>query len=61
MDVSFNVIVSSYVVRKTRDFSSTPKCYGAISVIANKKCHVNLFNDCTATIYLNAQCQQKEH
>ena len=54
MGVLLKLLLSNYIVRKTRDFSIT-----ANVVMSNKKCHVNLFNDCTASIYFNAQCKHK--
>ena len=46
--------LSSYVTTNTQDFSIT-----AISVTGDKRCHINLFNDYTASIYVNGKCKHK--
>ena len=35
------------------------KCYCAISVMGDQRCHINLFNDYTASIYVNGKCKHK--
>ena len=59
MDVLLKLHLSSYVARKTQDFSITAKCYCAISAMGDERCHVNLFNDCTVSIYVNGKCKNK--
>ena len=56
MGLLLKLHVTSYVPRKTQDFS---KCYCAISVMANEQCHINLFNDYTVSIYVNGKCKHK--
>ena len=48
MGVLLKLHSSSYVARKTQDFRLT-----------DERCHVNLFNDCTASIYVNGKCKNK--
>ena len=49
--------ISSYVPRKTHYC----KCYCAISVMGDERCHINLFNDNTASIYVNGKCKHKHN
>ena len=35
------------------------KCYCAISVTGDERCHINLFNDYIASIYVNGKCKHK--
>ena len=35
------------------------KCYCTISVMGDERCHINLFNDYTASIYVNGKCKHK--
>ena len=51
---------SSYVTRNTQNFSiKYCKCYCAISVTGDERCHINVFNDHTALIYVNGKCKHK--
>ena len=59
MDVLLKLVLSRYVVRKTRDFSITANAIVLFLLLVNRKCHVNLFIDCTASIHFNAQCKHK--
>ena len=47
MGLLLKLHLSSYVARNTQDFS---KCYCAISFMGDERCHINLFNDYTASI-----------
>ena len=62
MSVLLKLHFSSYVIRKTRDFSITANVF-VLSVVlpwVMKNVLLNCFlNDCTASIYLNAQCKYK--
>ena len=57
MGVSLTLHLSRYVTRNTQDFS---KCYCAISVIGDEGCHINLFIDYTASIYVSGKCKHKD-
>ena len=57
MGILLKLHSSSYVTRNTQDFSITAKCYCAISVGGDKRCHINRFNDYTASIYVNGKCK----
>ena len=51
MGLLLKLHLSSYVARNTQD------C--AISVTGDERCHINLFNDHTASIYVNGKCKHK--
>ena len=57
MGLLLKLHISSYVTRNTQDFSITSKCYCTISVTGDERCHINLFNDYTASIYVNGKCK----
>ena len=59
MDLLLKLHLSSYVTRKTQDVSIHCKCYCAISATDDERCHINLFNDYTASIYVNGKCKHK--
>ena len=59
MGLLLKLHLSGYVTRNTQDFSITANCYCAISVTSNERCHINLFNDYTASIYVCGKCKHK--
>ena len=56
MGLSLKLHLSSYVTRNTQDFSVTAN---VIPVTGDEGCHINLFNDYTASIYVNGKCKHK--
>ena len=60
MRVLLKLFLFSYVMRKTRDFIITANVIVLFLLWVMKKSHVNLFNDCTASVYLNAQGKHKQ-
>ena len=50
---------SSYVTRNTQNFSITANVILLFLSRVMKKCHINLFNDYTALIYVNGKCKHK--
>ena len=61
MGILLKLHLSSYVARNTQDFSITAKVITAISVTGHERCHINLFNDYTASIYMNGKCKHKHN
>ena len=59
MGILLKLHLSSYVTRNTQDFGITANFYCAISVTGNERCHINLFNDYTASIYVYGKCKHK--
>ena len=59
MGVSLKLLFKQLRRKRDTKFYRYCKCYRAISVMGNEKCHVYLFNDGTASIYLNSQCKHK--
>ena len=59
MGLLLKLHLRSYVTRNTQDFSIYCKCYCAISVTGDERCHVILFNDYTASIHVNGKCKHK--
>ena len=53
MGLLLKLHLSSYVARNTQDFSITA------AVTADERCHINLFNDYTASVYVNGKCKHK--
>ena len=49
---------SSYVTRNTQNFSITANVI-VLFLTSDEKCHINLFNDYTALIYVNSKCKHK--
>ena len=56
MGLLLKLHLSSYVTRNTQNYC---KCYCVISVTGGERCHINLFNDYTALIYVNGKCKLK--
>ena len=59
MGLLLKLHLSSYVTRNTQHFSITANCYCAISVTGDERCHINMFNDYTSSIYVNGKCKHK--
>ena len=59
MGLLLKLHLSSYITRNTQDFSITANVNCAISVTGDERCHINLFNDYTASIYVNGKCTHK--
>ena len=60
MGILLKLHLSSYVTRNTQDFSITANLIVLyISVTGDERCNVNLFNDYTASIYVNRKCKHK--
>ena len=58
MGLLLKLHLSSYVTRKTRDFSITANVI-VLFLLRVMKDVINLFNDCTASIYVNGKCKHK--
>ena len=60
MGLLLKLHLSSYVARNTQDFSIIYyKCHCAIFVTCDERCHINLFNDYTVSIYVNSKRKNK--
>ena len=47
------------MARNTQDFNITTNVIVLFLFTGNERCHINLFNDCTASIYVNGKCKHK--
>ena len=55
MGLLLKLYLTSYVTR----LQHYCKCYCAISVTGDEIWHINLFNDNSASIYVNGKCKHK--
>ena len=61
MGLLLKLHLSSYIARNTQDFSITANVIVLFLLWVMKRCHVNLFNDYTASIYVNGKCKHKHN
>ena len=59
MGLLLKLHLSSYVAKNTQDFSNTANV--VVLFTGDERCHINLFNDYTASIYVNGKCKHKHH
>ena len=60
MGLLLKLHLSSCVTKNTQDFSITANVtFIAISVMGDERCHINLFNDYTVSIYVNGKCKHQ--
>ena len=60
MGLLLKLHLSSYVTRNTQDFSITSNVIVLFLLrVIDDRCHMNLFNDYTASIYVNGKCKHK--
>ena len=59
MGLLLKLHLSSYVARNTQDFSITANVIVLFLLRVMKDVIINLFNDCTASIYVNGKCKHK--
>ena len=49
----------SQEIHKLKILKHYCKCYCAISVMDDERCHINLFNDYAASVYVNGKRKHK--
>ena len=59
MGLLLKLHLSSYVTRNTQDFSTANVIVLFLLRSGDERCHINLFNDYTASIYVNGNCKHK--
>ena len=59
MGLLLKLHLSSYVIRNTQHFSITANVIVLFLLRVIKYCHINQFNDYTASIYVNGKCKHK--
>ena len=59
MGLLLKLHLSSYVARNTQGFSITANVIVLYLLRVIERCHINLFNDYTASIYVNGKCKHK--
>ena len=65
MGLLLKLHLSNYATKNTQDFGITAKSTNVIvlflhiSVTGDERCHIDLFNDYTALIYVNVKCKHK--
>ena len=59
MGLLLKLHLSSYVARNAQDFSIAANVIVLFLITGDERCHINLFNDYTASIYVNGKCKHK--
>ena len=61
MGILLKLHLSSYVARNTQDFSITANVIVLFLLRVMEDVNINLFNDYTASIYVNGKCKYKHN